>query len=60
MGRQLPCDRKGGSYRTGAAARRKLAQIRRRGARGEDGKPTRVHPCRMCGRFHLTSWDYEE
>lgn len=60
MGRELPCDRKDGSYRTGARARYALNKIRRRGSRGDEGKPTRAYPCKLCGRWHLTSWDYEE
>lgn len=60
MGRPKSCDRKSGSYPTGPVARQALAAIRRRGARSEEGKPTRAYPCGQCGRWHLTSWDYEE
>ena len=56
----LQCDEKTGSFPTGAAARRALARIRRRGERAEEhGKPLRVYPCPRCGRFHLTTEDYE-
>lgn len=58
MGKQ--CADKTGSYRTGAAARKALERMRERSPRAEWGKPLREYPCPRCGRFHLTTEDYED
>jgi hypothetical protein len=54
-----PCEGKH-RYPSGAAARQALASTKRRGAKGEQGKPTREYPCPFCHGFHLTSQDFKD
>lgn len=49
------CADKTGRYKTGAAARKALADIRRRPFDKRESKPVAVYPCTRCGYFHLTS-----
>lgn len=50
----MPCHDKT-KFSTGAAARKALADIRRRPYENRETKPVAWYPCPHCGKFHLTS-----